>query len=172
MKIRRVYDISAGGATPFRSVSELGPRHRPREEGAIKESQTVRRYAPPSIPLRHTVLHPTPPVALLHPTLKIPQRFHGKCLRKWTKRKRRSLRAPVFRTKIHALLSDLETQQRSARYSPFTARSPSYPCVFRIIYIYRPYVIALFSREINYFRNLNFKIIQFEYSYHSFFFYF
>lgn len=141
MKIRRVYNISAGGATSFRSLSELGPRHRPREEGAIKESQTVRRYAPPSIPLRHIVLHPTPPVALLHPTLKIPQRFHGKCLRKWTKRKRGSLRAPVFRTKIHALLSDLETQQRSARYSPFTARSRSYPFSELYCIVYRPYVI-------------------------------
>lgn len=137
MKIRRVYNTPVGGATSSRSPSELGPRHRPREEGAIKESQTVRRYAPPSIPLRHIVLHPTPPVARASaPYFKNPSTVSRQVPSKMDKereRERGSLRAPVFRTKIHALLPDLETQQRSIRYSPFTARS--YPCVFRIMYI-------------------------------------
>lgn len=159
MKIRRVYNTPVGGATSSRSPSELGPRHRPREEGAIKESQTVRRYAPPSIPLRHIVLHPTPPVARASaPYFKNPSTVSRQVPSKMDKERERE-REPT------GTRFSYENSRAPAWPGNATAFDPLFSFHGQIVsmrfpnYVYRSYVIPLwFLREINYFRESNFKI--------------
>lgn len=126
-------------------VSERIGSTAPTQRGGCNKREsdrtTVRPSLDPTSPHRATPHSASR--ALLHPTLKIPQRFHGKCLRKWTKRERgRAYGHPFF---VRKFTRSCLTWKRNSARSVILLSRPDPDRIHACFpnYVYRSHVIPL-----------------------------